>query len=37
MLFAYFYSCAFILKEGGVGIADSQSIKNTICQNGNVG
>lgn len=37
MSFAHFYSFAFILKGFGVGIADSQSIKNTICQNGNVG
>lgn len=37
MSFAHFYSFAFILKEGGVGIADSRLIKNTICQNGNVG
>lgn len=37
MSFAHFYSFAFILKEGGVGIADSRSVRNAICQNGNVG
>ena len=37
MSFAYFYSFAFILKGVRVEIADSRSVKNAICQNGNVG
>lgn len=37
MSFAHFYSFAFILKGVRMEIADSRLIKNTICQNGNVG
>lgn len=37
MSFAHFYSFAFILKGVRVEIADSRSVKNAICQNGNVG